>query len=220
MRSDEQNAYSANSRGCEMRNLAKIIRCIAVTAAFLLALALPVFAYADEGVPDTADTPSSAEQMSPTPGSATDASNASDAPSAPASDAAINLEGGAGSDVRVIDEGQSPLSPQPYEQGWSLVNLLLSLLTVIIGVTLVGFSMLQRQRGSHVPSNFGLTVFSMASAVISTILFTSTEDVQTQMIAIDNFTIIHITILGVSLLCAFLFLRKDLRKDSEDPSFH
>jgi hypothetical protein len=216
-----------------MRNLAKVIRYIAVTAVFLFALTLPVLAFADTDTAGVSDAPdgTSAEQTISTPGSVNDATDAT-APDAPATDvpgvpgvpapdavdAAVSPEEGTGIEEVVIDEGQSPLSPQPYAKGWSLVNLLISLLTIIIGVTLVGLSMIQRERDGRVPNNFGLTVFSMASAVISTILFTSTEDVQTQMIAIDNFTIIHITILGVSLLCAFLFLRKDLQKDAEDPS--
>ncbi|MDR2106347.1 MAG: hypothetical protein LBP24_02960 [Coriobacteriales bacterium] len=179
-----------------MRNLAKATRWIVLTAAFLCMLGLPAVIYADDSVADTPADISSAlniEQSTPSGGEA-------------------------GAEQQTISEGESPLSPQPYERGWSLVNLLISLLTIIIGIGLVALSMVQRQRDGRVPENFGLTVFGMASAVISTILFTSTEDIQAQMVVIDNFTTIHITVLGVSLLCVFLFLRKDLQKDKEDSS--
>jgi hypothetical protein len=109
-----------------------------------------------------------------------------------------------------IPEQETPLSIRPYETGWSLINLLASLLTVIIGIGLVVVSTIRRNDDDGSPNNFGLTVFSMTAAVMATILFTSTADIQTQMIAVDSFTAVHVVVLAVAILCAVLSTKKSV----------
>jgi hypothetical protein len=108
-----------------------------------------------------------------------------------------------------IPDEETPRSILPYELGWSLVNLFLSLLTTIIGLSLIVFFVLQKRDGLYPSNSFGLTVFGMLAALISLILFVSTEDLQSQMIMADSFTVAHIALLTVAVLCAGLSMKKD-----------
>jgi hypothetical protein len=178
-----------------------------------------------DGVTETAGSDANADEQSvpdegSAPGTATLAPStdtpSTDTPAAPSS-TAPNEANPANPDEQSVPDEQTPLSVRAYESGWSLVNLVASLLTIIIGVGLVGLSMMrQHKSGEQVSSNFGLTIFGMAAAVISTILFTSTGDIQAQPTAVDGYTVVHLTILAVSILCAFLSVRKDLQKDTQD----
>lgn len=167
-------------------------------------LAFPLLAYAENnlgsGTDDKASTPG-AEQT------ATNRSAVGDA-------AAV---GSVDSETENIPEEDTPLSKRSFELGWSLINLLASLASIIIGVALVTYSMLRRPRGEllnpgepQLPQNFGLAVFGMLAAVISTVLFTSTADLSARMIVADSFTVVHIAILAISILCAVLTLKRDL----------
>jgi hypothetical protein len=185
-----------------VKKLTRSIKSLALTGALIFALALSSLAFADEtteGAASGTDGAVIAQTVS-----------SADSSTDPSAD---NTE------TQTIPDERTPLIMQPHEEGWSVVNLVASLLAIIIGVALVGLSMAQRQRDSHVSKNLGLTVFSMAAAVISTILFTSTEDVQAQMVGIDGFTVIHVAMLAVSVLCAYLSLRKDSHKNSQNSVF-
>jgi hypothetical protein len=174
-------------------------------AVLLLGLSLSVLAYADEGVQDAALDSAA---------SVTGETYAVDATDSAAGAASDETAAGEADDPQTIPEQQTPLIAKPHERGWALVNLLASFLTVAIGVGLVGLSMMQRQRSTSASGSFGLTVFGMAAAVISTILFTSTEDIQTRMVAVDGFTVIHIAVLAVSILCVYLSVRKEPQKET------
>ncbi|MDR0350418.1 MAG: hypothetical protein LBH64_02570 [Coriobacteriales bacterium] len=108
-----------------------------------------------------------------------------------------------------IVEPNIPLSIRPYETGWSVVSLFASLITVIIGVVLTVLSVLRRSRKRHASNRLGLAIFGMAAAIVSTILFTSTEELQSQMILADSFTPVHVAMMAVAILCAFLFAKKE-----------
>jgi hypothetical protein len=197
-----------------MRTLIRITKTAILMMALIFMLGFPVSALANEGTGTMITGDFSEVTVEQTASPAADVVGTADA--------AAETRGSSetqGSDPEAIPDSETPLNIRPYERGWSLVNLVAALLTIIIGVGLVGFSMVQRQHGGRMPDNFGLTVFGMAAAVISTILFTSTEDVQSQMIAVDGFTVIHITVLGIAFLCAFLSVRKDLQKDVQDTIF-
>jgi hypothetical protein len=168
----------------------RIIKRAVLALAVALVFALPCSAYADSSASE-ADGVLNIEQKI--------AGNTSIAEAA-SSDAAVAS--------RNIPDQDIPLSIRPYEQGWSLTNLFASLVTVIIGVSLVISSTLHRNNNDGSSNNFGLTVFGMTAAVMATILFSSTADIQTQMIAVDSFTVVHIVIMAVAILCAVLSMKK------------
>jgi small basic protein len=116
-----------------------------------------------------------------------------------------------------ISESDIPLGVRPYETGWSVISLCASLLAIVIGVVLVTLFMVRKNSSPpQLSNNFGLAVFAMIAAIISTVLFTSTEEIQSQMILADSFTVAHIAILAVSLLCLGLSLRKEARASLSD----
>jgi hypothetical protein len=180
---------------------------ILILTACVLALAFPLFAYAENNLGSTGD-PSEAEQTTTTRSAIGDAVEA---------ESVNGTEEPVDPNAETITEKDTPLSKLPFEPGWALVNLLASLVSIIIGVTLVTYAMLRRPHGdqpdlsdSQLPQNFGLAVFGMLAAVISTILFTSTEDLSMRMILVDSFTVAHIAVLAISILCAALTLKRDL----------
>jgi hypothetical protein len=179
----------------------KIWKRIILAMVCALVLAFPLLVYAEN---DATNGSSDAEQTTTTRGAVGDAVEAEPA-----------------DDGTTIPEEETPLSRRSFEPGWALVNLLASLLTIIIGVTLVTYSMLSRSKGEQSgsdgqqpPNNFGLAVFGMFAAVISTILFTSTEDLSSRMIVVDSFTVVHIAVLAVSILCAVL----SVKREAENPA--
>jgi hypothetical protein len=116
-----------------------------------------------------------------------------------------------GDTSETILEEEPPLSTAPYRLGWSLVNLLISLTTTAIGVLLAASFMMQKKNEDLLPNGFGLTVFSMIAAIISIILFVSTENLQLSMIAVNSFTVAHVAVLSVSILCMVLTVKKEGR---------
>jgi uncharacterized membrane protein len=189
-----------------------ILKRILILAACVLALTFPVLVYAEGdlggGSDSATDTPDI--EQTTTGGDAADSGAAT-------GDAATGTEPGDGTETEAIPEEETPLSKRSFESGWALVNLLASLVSIIIGVALMTHSMLRRSRdersdfgSSQLPQNFGLAVFGMLAAVISTILFTSTEDLGSRMILVDSFTVVHIAVLAVAVLCAVLSIKKDV----------
>lgn len=117
--------------------------------------------------------------------------------------------------LETIPDSDTPLSIRPHELGWALVNFLTAALALVIGVAMVVSTMLQRQmHGGRLSDKFGLTVFSMSAAILSIILFTSTEDFSASMIMVDSFTVAHIALLAVALICGALYLKRDSRKST------
>jgi hypothetical protein len=170
----------------------RIIKRVALALAIVLVFALPCAAYADSGTSEAGGALNIEQRI---------ADNISIAEATPSDAAAASMN---------IPEQDIPLSIRPYEKGWSVANLLASLTTVVIGVGLVVSSTLRRNDDDDGSSNnFGLTVFGMTAAVMATILFTSTEDMQTQMIVADGFTVVHVVILAVAVLCAVLATKKN-----------
>jgi hypothetical protein len=168
----------------------KIIKRITLALAVVLMLALPCFAYAENSIGETDGTLSAEQAL---------ADDISVVEATPSDDTAAST---------ALPEQEPPLSIRPYETGWSLTNLLASLLTIAIGIGLVISSTMRRNNDDGSSSNFGLTVFGMTAAVMATILFTSTEDIQTQMIVADSFTVVHLVILAVAVLCVALSMKK------------
>jgi hypothetical protein len=118
---------------------------------------------------------------------------------------------GATTQTTTISEQQVPLVMLPYETGWALANLLASLLTVVVSVFLVFSSSLRRNNGERGSEGYGLTVFSMTAAIMTTILFASTEDIQSQMVVFDSLTVVHVALLAVAILCVVLSVKKNAR---------
>ncbi|MDR1013468.1 MAG: hypothetical protein LBL86_00570 [Coriobacteriales bacterium] len=117
--------------------------------------------------------------------------------------------------LETIPDNDTPLSVRPYELGWALVNFLTASLALVIGVAMVVSTMLRRQaEGGRLSDKFGLTVFGMSAAILSIILFTSTEDFSTPMILVDSFTVAHVVLLVVALTCGVFYLRRDPDKSS------
>jgi hypothetical protein len=131
-----------------------------------------------------------------------------------ATDAASNspaMTGEEGDTSETLSEDEPPLSTAPHRSGWSLINLLATLTTTTIGVLLAVSFMVQKKNEDLLPNGFGLTVFSMIAAVISIILFVSTENLQLSMIAANSFTVAHVAVLSVSILCMTLTVKKEGR---------
>jgi hypothetical protein len=172
---------------------------ILVVIVCVLALAFPLLAYAENDL--------GAEQTTTTRGAL---GEAIEAESVDGTGEAVDPA------TEAIPDEETPLSRRSFEPGWALVNLLASLMSIIIGVSLVTYSMLRRNHSDNpdsefqLPQNFGLAVFGMLAAVISTILFTSTEDLSSHMIMVDSFTVVHIAVVTISILCAALTLKRDL----------
>jgi hypothetical protein len=173
-----------------------------------------------DGVGDTTDgtaeTPNG-EQTTATEGAAGDAGNGAIEGDAIEGDPSDGTGEGVDQATEAIPEEEPPLSTRAFEEGWALVNLLASLLSIVLGVALVSSSTLRRFRNGQpssddqqLPQNFGLAVFSMLAAVISTVLFASTEDLGSHMIVADSFTVVHIALLAVAVLCTVLSLKKDI----------
>jgi hypothetical protein len=201
-----------------MRNLTTVMKSVVSIALLMLGLGFSMLAFADESTDGVTSNDSGGVVTEQTTPSATDESTADEADSDASAASAVSDESTETDlqtvpDPQAIPDQQTPLIPRPYERGWALVNLLVSLLTIIIGVGLVGLSMVQRQRRVRTSNSFGLTVFGMAAAVISTILFTSTEDLQSRMVVVDGFTVIHLAVLAVSVLCVYLSVRKESQKE-------
>jgi uncharacterized membrane protein len=97
-----------------------------------------------------------------------------------------------------------------------VVNLVTSLLTVVIGVALVVFSVVRRNDKAHSSNTFGLAIFGMAAAILSTILFTSTEEIQYKMVVVDSFTVAHLAVLAVAVLCVVLAMRRGTEVSRSD----
>jgi hypothetical protein len=116
-----------------------------------------------------------------------------------------------GDPSETILEEEPPLSTAPYRSGWSLVNLVATLTATAIGVFLAVSFMVQKKNEDLLPNGFGLTVFSMIAAIISIILFVSTENLQLSMIAVNSFTVAHVAVLSVSILCMALTVKKEGR---------
>jgi hypothetical protein len=112
-------------------------------------------------------------------------------------------------DTAAVSEPRVPLVMRPHETGWALSNLLASLLTIIISVSLVFRSTIRRDDHKRVPEGFGLTIFSMSAAIMTTILFTSTGDIHSQMVVFDSLTAAHVALLAVSILCTALSMKKN-----------
>jgi hypothetical protein len=167
------------------------MRRIILTTVLVLSFSFSTIAYADNNTGDAG----------------TDAA-AMNAAAAPDPNATTGEEG---DPSQTILEEEPPLSTGPYRAGWSLINLLISLTTTAIGVFLAASFMVQRKNDELLPSGFGLTVFSMIAAIISIILFVSTENLQLSMIAANSFTVAHVAVLSVSVLCATLTVKKEGR---------
>jgi hypothetical protein len=167
-----------------------------LTIGLVALLGLSSLAYADDGN----DAASGAQP-------------ASDAQSAPATqpDSATQSDPA----TQAVTESETPRSIRPYELGWALTNLFATVLTLAIGVVMVIQTMLRRQNNTNAMSGgVGLTAFSAASAALSTVLFTSTEDLSARMIVADSFTVVHIALLAVAVLCAVLSMRRDARRST------
>jgi hypothetical protein len=175
----------------------KIIkRAVLVLAVALAFVALPCFAYADNSAGETNGALNIEHKIT---------DNISVVEATPSDETATST---------IISDQETPLSIRPYETGWSLANLLATLLTVAIGIGLVASSTMRRNGDEGSSHNFGLTVFGMTAAVMATILFTSTEDIQAQMVAVDSFTVVHIVILAVAILCVALSAKKNVETSS------
>jgi hypothetical protein len=166
---------------------------------FILMLGFPLFAYAEIDADETTEGVT-AEQTMPYVETISETTD-------PATVNALDET----SEVEALPEEETPLVNKAYERGWSVVNLFATILTIVIGIVLVVFSLLHRRSEDHAPNTFGLTVFGMVAAVISTVLFVSTEDVRLRMIAVDSFTVVHVAVLAVAILCAILTVRKDVQ---------
>jgi hypothetical protein len=170
--------------------------------AILLALGFPVLAFADEGfAPTDALDAASVEQLAVSPDPAAEPAT-QETTTGPAEDGLMVLDS-----VRDV-----PHNAAPYEPGWSVVNLMALILTILIGVAMVFSSMLEQEKLGHASRNFSLAVISLLAAVLATILFTSTEDIGSHMIAIDNFTVAHIVILAAAIFCAVLSVKRSEEK--------
>jgi hypothetical protein len=174
-----------------MRKLARKLKTLIFSMFILMIFSFPLWAFAEAGT-----TQGDSEELI--------------APTANTLATEIRADTDTETDPTIITEADIPLSVVPYETGWSIVSLCASIFTIIIGVALVTMSMMRKGNGKGRPSNnFGLAVFSMVAAIVSTVLFTSTEEIQASMIVADSFTVVHVALLAVSVLCAFLFLKKD-----------
>jgi hypothetical protein len=197
-----------------------MLKRIVLIATLILMLGVSLSACAQDNM-DAVSGPDAGTSAGTSAGPATQGASGSDAEQAlpyaesspgPA-DPGAQIASGETPEGETIPEEETPLSIKPYELGWSVVNLLATLLTIIIGVVLVVLSMVQRSGKDQTSNSFGLTVFGMAAAVISTILFVSTEDMRMRMIAVDSFTVAHVAVLAVAVLCAAL----SVRKEAQDP---
>jgi hypothetical protein len=189
---------------------------IVLLTVLALALSFPLFAFADKDlnsvVTDAANTASETSTTSEDEAQGAGVATGAASTEAPATDQMTQ------EDVTKISEAEIPLSVRPYEIGWSLVSLIASLLTIIIGVTLMVFSVVRRNDRAHSSSTFGLSIFGMAAAILSTILFTSTEEIQAKMVLVDSFTVAHLAVLTVAVLCAILTMKRGVETSHSDDS--
>jgi hypothetical protein len=172
---------------------------IALATLFALAFSFSLFAFAEEG-PDSAEADVVSTALDDEQGTQ-DADTTAETPAiGPAS----------------IPDTEIPLSVRPYETGWSAVNLTASLLTIIIGVTLVILSVIRRNDKASSSNTFGLAIFGMTAAILSTILFTSTAEIQAKMVVADSFTVAHLAVLAVAILCAALTMKRSTEVSQAD----
>jgi hypothetical protein len=178
---------------------------IALTTLFALAFSFSLFAFAETDS-DSVETGA----ISAVSGDGQEASSTEATTETPAVEQTIE------EDATSIPDAEIPLVVRPYEMGWSVVNLVASLLTIIIGVTLVIMSVIRRGDKERSPNAFGLAIFGMVAAILSTILFTSTEEIQSKMVVIDSFTVAHLAVLAVAILCAVLTMKRGAEVSQSD----
>ncbi|MDR1184965.1 MAG: hypothetical protein LBK67_09225 [Coriobacteriales bacterium] len=192
-----------------MKVLLKNLLGVAFATLFALAFSLSLFAFAEED-PDGvgADVASTTFAVSSEEQEMQDIDAATEAPSA------------GQTTEETIPDTEIPLIVRPYETGWSVVNLIASLLTIAIGVTLVILSVIHRGDKTRSSNSFGLAIFGMVAAILSTILFTSTEEIQSKMLVIDGFTVAHLAVLAVAVLCAVLTMKKGAEASQSNDTSH
>jgi hypothetical protein len=174
-----------------MRKLATGVKLMAVLTALMLFFALPFVAFADNNPEETTGNPPVAEQPADADTkAATDTSEGDDEV-----DGAITISG-----------EEVPLAEAP-RAGWSLFNLLATALTVIIALGMAASVVMRREKSGQTENGqtengFGLSVFSIVAAIFSTALFASTANFSSFMVPVDSYTIAHISMLAVAVLCA------------------
>lgn len=175
-----------------MKNKIRVRSFLIVFAISALVLALPALAFADEPSPTT---------------------DSSFALTQTATQAASTAETSAG-DTVTIPEDEVPQSNKAYEYGWALFNLLATALTTIIAVVMMAFLLINRNRVDKPNNNSGLSVFAIIAAVFSVVLFAGTEPLgvpNAQMLIVDSYSVAHVSVLAVALLCAALAVKKDVK---------
>jgi hypothetical protein len=175
---------------------------IALATLFALAFSFSLFAFAEEG-PDSVGT----DVTSAVSGDEQETQGTDVTTETPSVGPVVEEN---------IPDAEIPLVVRPYETGWSVVNLAASLFTIIIGVTLVILSVARRSDRVRSSNAFGLAIFGMVSAILSTILFTSTEEIQSKMVVIDSFTVAHLAVLAVAIFCAVLTMKRGAEVSQSD----
>jgi hypothetical protein len=182
-----------------MKKSAILKKSVTLFMAIMLTFAVAAVAFADEPSSSSADNRPAIEQTTP---SAT-------SPSATATDNSGTT--GVDNGETTIPEDEVPLSKKPYELGWALFNLLATVFTAIIAVFLAVSLIRGRNKGEKQNNNFGLSIFSIIAAILSIVLFAGTEDFSMSMIIVDSYSVAHVSVLAVAILCAALSFKRDVR---------
>jgi cytochrome bd-type quinol oxidase subunit 2 len=168
-----------------MKKASLMGRLITVLMIMALAFALPSFVFADEPASPATDNPPANEQA---------------------------VQQGYAPDQVIIMEDPVPLSNKPWEYGWSLFNLIATILTVAIAVILA-IAMVASRRKDKKPNNrFGLSIFAFIAAFLSVLLFAGTQPItvpNAQMLIFDSYSVAHVSVLAVAILCGALSVRKE-----------
>jgi drug/metabolite transporter (DMT)-like permease len=153
----------------------------------MLALLMPLMAFADEPSQTTPEQ-TNTTYIEVTPSTETD------------------------SKATTIADETVPLSIKPYEYGWALFNLLATVLTVGIAIILAITMIVNKKKGSALSNNVGLSVFALVAAGLSVVLYFGTEPpLDTQMLIVDSYSVAHVSVLAVAILCAALSVKKDVK---------
>jgi hypothetical protein len=175
-----------------MKDKAVASRFITILLAIAVAFAFPVLAFADEPDSTSPTNPPASEQPAPQ--------------ATPTNTATTNDQ------ATVIADDEVPLSYKSFEYGWSLFNLLATVLTVVIAVILAFTLISSRAKNGKGSTKLGLSVFAFVAAILSIVLFAGTEPITVQgarMLIVDSYSVAHVSVLAVAILCAALSIRRE-----------
>lgn len=117
-------------------------------------------------------------------------------------------------DATTMTDPAVPLSNKPYEYGWALFNLLATGITAAIAVFLAALLIVKKIRSQRLDNSLGLSAFAFIAAALSIVLFAGTEPLNVpnaRMILVDSYSVAHISVLVVAILCAVLTVVREVK---------